>query len=193
MRNFLQVLLVTAIFGINLMNAGCGTVTDKPTVTNSTNKTSTAPSGVTATSYINKITLSWNPVADASSYNVYWSTNPGVTVATGAKETVAGKNYFDHVGLTVSRVYFYVVTAVTASGEGDPSAMASSVPGTDGENLYATHCQSCHGLVTAFKTKADGTSENIKAAIASNKGGMGVLSTLTDSQIDILSQQLPCH
>jgi hypothetical protein len=194
MKKTLSLSLAAAMVCTTLLSSGCGngagnagTTTAAQTVA----KTLAAPDNVIATSFINKVTLAWSPVAGASSYNVYWSVNPGVTTATGTKVNVTGTE-FEHVGLTVSRVYFYVVTAVDASGESIASTLASTVPGSDGDNLYATYCQGCHGLVTASTIMA-GTTDNITAAIAKNTGGMGSLSTLTAAQISIISEQLPCH
>jgi hypothetical protein len=195
MKRTLKLCLSAGSICISLLSSGCGSGGD----TGSANavaqpdqrKNLTAPVDVTATSFINKITLTWSPVAGASSYNVYWSVNPVVTTATGTKVNVAG-NVFEHVGLSVSRVYFYVVTAVGSSGESIASSLASTVPGTDGDNLYLTYCQGCHGSVTV-STIMGGTPENITAAIAKNTGGMGVLSALTATQINTISEQLPCH
>lgn len=191
MKRALITFLSAGLLCLCVLASGCGSTDDSDTIVRQP-VASVAPTGVVATSNINKITLDWAPVSGANSYNVYWSVNPGVTPATGTKVTV-DTNRFQHLGLSVSRVYFYVVTAVSSAGESAPSALASTVPGTDGENLYVTYCQGCHGPITSFKTAAEGTEDNIKAAIAANKGGMGVLSTLTANQIYVVSQQLPCH
>ena len=187
--------------GASLLAAGCGGGSGSgagvtQAVGASTNqvpttKTLPAPTGVTATSGINKVTLSWDPVPGADSYNIYWSVNPGVTTATGTKITGVASPY-QHVGLYVSRVYFYVVTAVNSTGESVASSQASTVAATDSDNLYAANCQGCHGPVTAT-TIMHGTPDKIAAAIANNTGGMGVLSTLSADQINIISEQLPCH
>jgi hypothetical protein len=60
-----------------------------------------APTGLVATPEDGQVTLAWNPVPGASSYNVYWSTASGVTPANGTaitgarnprwKQTTAGK------------------------------------------------------------------------------------------------------
>ncbi|QEM67631.1 hypothetical protein FO488_05330 [Geobacter sp. FeAm09] len=151
-----------------------------------------APTGVTATGGINMVTLAWNPVPDATSYNIYWSANPGVTPGTGVKITGAGSPYH-HDGLLVSQTYFYVVTAVDSSGvEGPASGQAATVSASNGANLYAVYCAGCHGSIAAT-TIMDGTPDHIKAAIAANTGGMGTLATLTAGQIDSIAQLLPCH
>ncbi|MFZ2948581.1 MAG: DUF5666 domain-containing protein, partial [Desulfuromonadaceae bacterium] len=82
---------------------------------------------VSAVGGINQITLSWNGVSGATSYNIYWSTTTGVTPATGAKITGAASPYV-HTGLTASTTYYYVVTAVNSVGESAPSAQVSATP-----------------------------------------------------------------
>ena len=205
MKKILNKFLGAGLTCVYLMSAGCGNTSPPPaSISNpsaantviavnqpDTAKLPAAPTGVTATSGINKVTLSWDAVTGADSYNVYWSVNPGVTTATGTKITGA-TNPYQHVGLYVSRVYFYVVTAVSSTGESPASEQASTVAATDSANLYTTYCAVCHGPVTTT-TIMGGTSDNIKAAIANNTGGMGALSALTANQLDVISQQLPCH
>lgn len=190
MKRIIETVLVSGLISVCLLLTGCGggdSASNQATVA----KTTAAPKAVYAASNINKITLSWDAVPGAESYNVYWSTQPGVTTVTGTKVTTS-TNHFEHIGLFISQTYFYVVTAVSSAGESSASEQAATVVATDGANLYATHCLGCHGPVTAT-TIIGGTDVNIKAAIASNKGGMGVLSHLTDIQLFVISQQLPCH
>jgi hypothetical protein len=78
-----------------------------------------------------RIQLTWTG-SDTSgiTYNVYASTSPGVivspaqSVATGITGTT-----FTHLGLTASTTYYYVVTAVNASGESTASNQASASTG----------------------------------------------------------------
>ncbi len=80
------------------------------------------PSSVTATSAANQVLLSWNAVAGASSYNIYWSNKAGVsTIANSTKIAGVTTNIYNHGALTAGQWYYYVVTAVTATGESLPS------------------------------------------------------------------------
>jgi len=85
------------------------------------------PTGVTAISGINSVTLSWNSVPGATSYNIYWSTSPGVTKANGAEITGVTSPY-THTGLIEGTNYYYVVTAVYPYGESSESNQVSAMP-----------------------------------------------------------------
>ena len=62
-----------------------------------------------------KVTLAWDPVPGAASYNVYFSPTPGVTRLTGVKIENAA-NPITIRDLKRGVAYYFVVTAVGASG-----------------------------------------------------------------------------
>jgi fibronectin type 3 domain-containing protein len=85
-----------------------------------------APVAVSAVAGATDVTVSWDAtVAGATSYNLYWSTTPGVTTATGIKE-VDAKTPFVHTGRASGQTYYYVVTALNDGGESPASAEASA-------------------------------------------------------------------
>ena len=84
-----------------------------------------APTGVTATGGANQVSVSWSAVSNAASYNLYYSTTSGVTIATGTKITGATTPYVQ-TGLSASTTYFYIVTAVNSTGESAASAQVSA-------------------------------------------------------------------
>jgi formylglycine-generating enzyme required for sulfatase activity len=86
-----------------------------------------APSGVTAVEGNGQATLTWNPSVGATAYSIYYGTEYGVTKVNGTKVTPAASPRV--LGsLTNKTVYFFVVTAVNASGESADSAQVSATP-----------------------------------------------------------------
>ena len=88
---------------------------------------STAPTGLTAATGNAQVTLSWNALSGATSYNVkrsLLSGGPYTTVATG----VTGTSYHDS-GLANGTTYYYVVSAVNAGGESANSSQVSALIG----------------------------------------------------------------
>lgn len=83
-----------------------------------------SPTGVTASPGKKKVTLRWDAVTGAGSYNVKSSTvsgGPYVAVASGITST-----RYNHTGLDAGTTYHYVVSAVNANGEGANSAQVSA-------------------------------------------------------------------
>jgi len=71
-----------------------------------------------------KVTLTWDNVANATSYNIYWSNKKGVTKRNGTRISNV-KNPHTISGLKKGSTYYFVVTAVNESGE---SAVSESIP-----------------------------------------------------------------
>lgn len=86
------------------------------------------PKGVTATAGANQATLSWSAVTGATSYNIYWSNKAGVSTTANSTKITGVTSPRVHTGLTAGTWYYYVVTAVTASGESLPSNEAAAKP-----------------------------------------------------------------
>jgi hypothetical protein len=74
-------------------------------------------------SEIGNVTLAWDDVPSAISYNIYWNDSPGVTSLNGNKIANA-KNPHTIKGLKPG-TYYFVVTAVNEFGESEESAELS--------------------------------------------------------------------
>lgn len=86
-----------------------------------------APQNLTAVGGAAEITTQWSTVANAVSYNLYWSNTPGAGTG-GTKISGITTTTYVQTGLTNAAIYYYVVTAVNAAGESIPSNQASATP-----------------------------------------------------------------
>jgi len=86
-----------------------------------------APTGVTATPENGQVIIAWTAVTGATSYNIYWSTTPDVTLSNGTKIADAA-NPYTQTGLTNGTTYYYVVTAVNSNSESGTSTEVSGMP-----------------------------------------------------------------
>ncbi|MCA8939009.1 MAG: fibronectin type III domain-containing protein, partial [Planctomycetes bacterium] len=84
------------------------------------------PQNLSATSGNGQIQLSWTSVANASQYNLYRGTAPGVTTATGTKTTV-GTTSTTITGLNNGTTYYFIVTAQDST-ESSASSEVSQTP-----------------------------------------------------------------
>ncbi len=90
-----------------------------------------APASVNATDAATQVTVSWTAVSGATSYKVYRSTTPGVQ---GASIGSTASTSLTDSTVVNGAIYYFVVTASNAAGEGAPSAAASVTHGTHWTN-----------------------------------------------------------
>ena len=88
-----------------------------------------APTGVNATAGDGQVVISWNGVSDATSYNLYWSTSPGVSKVSYTSKISNVTSPFTNTGKSNGTTYYYVVTAVNNYGESSESSQVSATPG----------------------------------------------------------------
>ncbi len=96
-----------------------------------------APTNLGATPGNAQVSLGWTAVSGATGYNVKRSTSNGGPYSNVATN-VSGTS-FVNTGLTNGTTYYYVVTAVNASGESGVSAQVSATPSaTGGDGVTVT-------------------------------------------------------
>jgi mono/diheme cytochrome c family protein len=66
---------------------------------------------------------------------------------------------------------------------GDPS-------GGTGATLYTANCAGCHGTLGGTSLRGVATLRNVQAAIAANRGGMGTLSGLSATDLQLIADAL---
>ena len=84
------------------------------------------PTNIRASAGDNQATVSWDSVAGATSYNIYYGTAAGVTTASTAIADVTSPHV--KTGLLNGTPYFFVVTAVNGNGESGVSFEVSATP-----------------------------------------------------------------
>jgi len=84
------------------------------------------PQNVQAIPEDGQVTITWDHVSGATSYNIYWNTTGNVTTADS--QISGALSPYSHTNLTNGTTYYYIVTAVDADGESVPSSDASATP-----------------------------------------------------------------
>jgi hypothetical protein len=95
----------------------------------STEAAKTGQFNLNAPSGSKQVTLAWDPVPDATSYNVYWSGSPGVTRHNGNKISNIKDPATTIKGLQPGMTYYFVVTTVKGVEESQESAELSFTVG----------------------------------------------------------------
>jgi hypothetical protein len=159
-----------------------------------------APTGLSAAALSSsQISLLWNAVATATSYNIKRSTTnggPHPTVATGVLTT----NYLDG-GLTAGTLYYYVVSAVVGGNEtlNSPQAAAVTLSSALGSLVHRYSFSETGGSTVADSVGGSswngtlpngGTFANGQLTLASSSSQYanlpaGIVSTLTNFTIEV--------
>jgi hypothetical protein len=165
------------------------------------------PTGVKPIPGDGQMGISWDAKQGATSYNLYYSTTPGVTRATGIKiPNVTSTKIVS--SLVNNTPYYFVVTSVNAGGESAESVQVAAIPhAATGQKILdglrittasdATAYTVYEDSTTSFNATAfwsDGTSSKVVSAWSvspttyANISGDGVLTTIavpTDQAVTI--------
>jgi len=133
MKRLMMVRLLLAGCATMFALAGCGSGSDNGGSSGTKVTVDGSWADVRAASGNQSVTLSWEDKtetkADTVTYNIYFSTSPGVTKAGSGVTKIAGvTSPYIHTGLANGSAYYYVVTKVTNGKEGVESYEASAVP-----------------------------------------------------------------
>jgi len=140
-----------------------------------------APTGVTATAGNGQVTVSWNAVSGATSYNLYVATAPGV------QEVPSGlPGYAIHLGvaspyvlsgLTNGTTYYVVVTAANGVATlGSESAVSTEVSATPAAgssvsvSISGPHTVSAGGTIAFTVTVSGSANQNVTWSISPSTG-----------------------
>lgn len=83
------------------------------------------PTGLTATTNDAYISLAWQPIVGATSYNVYQASSPQAT--SSVVQSVTGNSTIDS-NIILGKTYYYQVSAVAATSESGLSSQVSVMP-----------------------------------------------------------------
>ena len=117
---------ITYYFGVTAVNVS-GESPISSEVSATPNITLIAPTGFGITGGDKQVSLSWNSVSGATSYNIYYGTAPGV-FPSGTKTTGVTTTSTTISGLTDGTTYYFAVTAVGGGTESQPTSELSATP-----------------------------------------------------------------
>jgi len=129
-----------------------------------------------------QVTLAWDSVSSATSYKIYRSTTSGGPYTDLVPTGVTTTNYTDN-DVTNGTTYYYVVTAVNASGESGYSNEESATP-TDNELDVPTNLSATAGdaqVNLTWNTVSGATYYNVKRATTSGGPYDTIASSVTSA------------
>ena len=139
-----------------------------------------APAGLAALAGNAQVALSWAAPFGAASYNVKRSTTSGgpyTQIASGQTST----SYTD-TGLNNGTTYYYVVTAVDASGESPNSSQTSVTPASGPGILFVQAAQNISSTASVSASMANNAGDAILVAVREASAGSGITgSMVTDT------------
>lgn len=119
--NHARRMVLLCLFWTMLLISACGDDGGQTTPVNS------PPGNPTLTASDSAVTVSWQPAAGATSYNLYWTDNPNLALAVWNKISNVTSPYV-HGNLQNGSPYLYKITAVYQSGESAPTNPVGATP-----------------------------------------------------------------
>ncbi|PJB31402.1 MAG: hypothetical protein CO109_10135, partial [Deltaproteobacteria bacterium CG_4_9_14_3_um_filter_65_9] len=118
----------TYYFAVSAVNAGGeSALSVERSATPSATPPPGIPSNVRASAGDNQATVSWDNVAGAISYNIYYGTSAGVTKAS-VDNIIGATSPRVETGLANGTTYYFIVTALNLNGESSASFEVSATP-----------------------------------------------------------------
>jgi mono/diheme cytochrome c family protein len=114
---------------------------------------------------------------------------PGGSAAALSSATASQPTFVADIAGTYTATLTVSDGSLTSSASVAVTAQAATppAPSLDGAALYTAKCQSCHGAIQPIFSRNARDAARIQAAIDSNKGGMGFLSTLTAAEVQAIA------
>jgi fibronectin type 3 domain-containing protein len=109
---------ISLVLLIAVSLAGCGGTDNYPA----------APENMTGTAGASSVTLDWDAVTDATSYNVYRGLSSGDLSSKTLLVSALTATAYTDTNVTSGTTYFYQVTAENSDGESDGSVEVSVTP-----------------------------------------------------------------
>ena len=140
------------------------------------------PTGVYATAGDGAISIHWDPVPGATSYNLYCATATGVDKVTGNRLSSRISPHF-HTGLTNGVTYYYVVTALSGAQEGAESNEASAIPSSTVGTLDTSFAGT--GWITHNGAAGGNSTDRGEAVVVDARGRILVAGSSESTPLDL--------
>jgi hypothetical protein len=147
------------------------------------------PTGLIASADDSLMNLTWDAVTNATSYNIYWASDPSVNP--GNYNTLTNGGMLAGVGqpgeilnnLMAGAVYYFVVTAVDENGESAPSNPSSDIFGPQGQ---------VHGSFFTTLVEDGNTNEIFLPGVSVTlSNSLAVVQATTDNEGNFLASHVP--